>query len=446
MGLMQSPFNLPLDSGDGAAVVNSWTRAVVRGSQASRLRQGKIRGLAPSDTEALAAQRFLVADPEAERSSHEHWFLHRKFHPPLVTINVATHDGSAARARLDAAGRAGVARLLAQALTEASPPAATLRLVGGEPFEDSAGALDLMARARAAAAERGSTLCAAITTSGVLGRSRGARSLVQAVDTFELSLGGARPPRRPGRLAARAGDPDAVTLRAIAQLAELGKTIVVTLRRGARPWPRRTAARVLGDVYGALGNTTYEKLRLRLGPPRAGACLRSGPGGWPEPSAPVSASGRALLRRILEDSPFADQAGSAGPEPVLPPPLEQSGDLDLCSYLRGCAFYVAASGDLFLCPALPLAVGRVTSEAHLDLRRLRVTNADPFDDGECRACTFVPLCAGRCPVGGRGVPCWRADGCRERARTVLASWVARKEPAASDEAAPRPVFAVVGPA
>jgi hypothetical protein len=318
MGLVPSPFNLPLDVGEDAAVVNTWTRAVVRGASARRLLPGKVQRLAPADTEALAAQRFLVADPAVERSSHEHWFLQRKFHPPLLTINVVAHDGSAARIRLDAAGRAGVVRLLEQALAEAAPPAATLRLVGGEPFAVSAEALDLVERARAAAVARGSTFCAAITTSGAQLRSRGARRLVEAVDTFELGLGGSRASPRARRPAAPGRDPDAATLRAIAHLAALGKTIVLTLRRGARPWPRRTAARVLRDVYGALGNTAYGKLRLRLGPPCEGECPRSGPGGWPAPPSWWSAKGEsARIWRSAVPSRRPAGGGRCGQPPCV---------------------------------------------------------------------------------------------------------------------------------
>jgi radical SAM protein with 4Fe4S-binding SPASM domain len=426
--------------------VNTWTRAVVRGPQARRLLQGEVEGLAPVDLADLAAQRFLVADPEVERRSHEHWFLLRKFHPPLVTLTVAAHDGSTARVRLDAAGRAGTARLLEQALVEAAPPAATLRLVGGDPFDVSADCLDLVARARAAAAQCHVTLEAVIATRGVPPRSRGARALVQAVDTFELALGGPRASRRARGPVAAGSDPDAATLRAIALLAPLGKTIVLTLRRGARPWARRTAARILADVDRALGNAAYPKLRFRLGPLPEGGCRRWGPGGWPQRPHPAGPPDGAVLRQILADSPFAGrQDGGAGPEPVLPPALEQSGDLDLCSYLRGCALHVAASGDVLLCPAVPLSVGRVTREARLGLRRLRLTNADPFDDAECRACAFVPLCTSRCPLDARGAPRWRDETCRARAREALASGAARAEPAAGNAAAPKPVFAVAGP-
>ncbi|MBI5477935.1 MAG: hypothetical protein HY906_03715 [Deltaproteobacteria bacterium] len=446
VGLLQSPFNVPLDAGKDAAVVNTWTRAVVRGAQARRLLQGRIKGLAPADVEALAKQRFLVADPEVERLSHEHWFLQRKFQPPLVTVNVAVHDGSAKRARLDVSARAGVARLIEQAASESASPAATLRLVGGEPFEVSAESLDLVERAREAVAGARVPLSVTITTGGVPTRSRAARRLVQAADTFELELGGARGSARARRPVAPTGDPDAAALRAIAYLAGLGKTIVLTLEHGSRPLARRTAARILGDVYRALGKTAYGRLRFRLGSCRGEGCPRWGPDGWPQRPHAKTHGDDAMLRELLADSPFADcHEGGAGGATVLPPALEQSGDLDLCSYLRGCAFHVAASGDVLLCPVLPLSVGRVTREARLGLRRLRVTNADPFDDGECRACAFVPLCVGRCPVDARGAPRWRDEGCRAQARAALASWVAHAEPpAAGDQATPRPVFAVEG--
>jgi len=445
VGLVQSHFNLQLDTGEGAAVVNTWTRAVVRGARAQRLVRGKLRQLAPADVEALATQRFLVADPEVERLSHEHWFLQRKFHPPLVTVNVAVHDGSGARARLDATGRAGVARLLEQAVSESAPPAAILRLVGGEPFEVSAESLDLVERARAAASGARVPLSVTITTGGVPARSRTARSLVQAVDTFELVLGGGHGSAHARRSAAPTSAHDAAALRAIAHLAGRGKTIVLTLGHGSRPWARRTAARVLGDVYRALGKTDYGQLRFRLGSRPGAGCPRWGHDGWPpgpHPGAPLEGAG---LREILADSPFAGSGeAGAGLGAVLPPALEQSADLDLCSYLRGCAFHVAASGEVLLCPALPLIVGHVTRQARNGLRRLRVTNADPFDDGVCRACAFVPLCTSRCPVDARGAPRWRGEGCRERAREVLATWAARARPAAANEAAPQPVFAVEG--
>lgn len=446
MSLVRSPFNLPVEIGDGEVVVNTWTRAVVRGALARRLKQGKIAGLASAETEALTEQRFLVADPEVERLSHEHWFLQRKFHPPLVTVSVAVHDGSAARARLDVSGRAGVARLIEQAVAESAPPAAALRLVGGEPFEVSAEALDLVERAREAATGERVAFSATITAGGVPTRSRAARGLVQAVDTFELALGGARGAARARRPAAATSDPDAAALLAIAHLAGLGKTIVLTLGHGSRPWARRTAARVLGDVYRALGKTAYGRLRFRLASRRGAGCPRWGHDGWPQRPPAQTTGDDATLRELLADSPFAGcHGGDAGAATVLPPALEQSGDLDLCSYLRGCAFHVAASGDVLLCPVLPLIVGRVTREARLGLRRLRLTNADPFDDGECRACAFVPLCTSRCPVDPHGAPRWRHAGCRERARTVLASWVAHAGlPSAGDQATPQPFVAFEG--
>ncbi len=417
-------------------MVNTWTGAVVTDRLAHLLTDGRIQDLSADEIERLASQGFLVADPAADVRAYEFQFFSRKYRPPALTLHVAPSDRGLAR--LDAARRADVGRMLDHALAAGRHRAARLRLVAAEPLEAITECSDLIERARAVCARRRVSLSTALATSGPLVWSPAASSLAKAVDVFELTLCDSPAAHRAHVATRDRDDSYAATLDAIAKLAALDKELVVRLWPATRPRAESRLQEVLTDLHRALGGVEPPGLRFVFGPPRSEArCPRIGSDGWPAP-APAEPAEPAIepaeLQRLLGDTPFRYEQFEIPQDRPLPPPQARCADLDTCSYLRGCALEVAASGEIVLCPSLPVVLGHVSRSSQIDHRYLRIINANPFDDDECRECALVPLCAGRCPVDAGGTIRWRHQGCRARAREVLTAWATRRR--ASTPSAP----------
>jgi len=428
---------------DGSAVCQIRNGAIVKLALAcaKRIQNGDLSHLSKSSLNILIKHQIVIPAKTAEREELVVDFMRRKHKSTALCFTLSLGYGCNCACsscfqneypkdvHMTDETVQKVIDFILELAQKKRPPAIAIWYYGGEPLTYTQSGEQLSYIIKSKCNDIGINVYQYMATNGTLLSQRSSRAMLSSLDQFHLTVSQSKQAHGRERPYRSGANSYSDVVKGVGLLAELKKRISLRINVSNVDTLEMDLIVLLKDLAKACGGP-YRGMVIQLHQHLREGALCRGNTEAARFSKDIYTHISSVVRKCM---PRLDW----GPENFLlhgtSQVLYSQGRClgELCGYIRGSKFFVAPSGDLYLCnitenePRYLLGNVRNPQEALSNKVYLRALTFLLADRPECKSCEFLPLCITTCSINilEFGMP--SRTSCRKKQQDKVVEYILR---------------------